>query len=263
MDHTHGARRRRVIGKTPATLPKAAEHGGRIDALARARRRNRHPLRRWMYENGIVLAASLFFALSWWGQAVAGHRKHNEDLAAHGGAPMGFAPYLVSSHFWNATAENWQSEFLQIAMFVVLTAMLRQKGSPESEPLDRATAMDADPRHAPLTRDTPWPVRRGGIALRLYEHSLSLALFLLFAASFLLHAASGARQYALEQRWHGEPPSGFLDFVQAPTFWFEVLQNWQSEFLAVAVFTWLTVYLRERGSAQSKPVAMAHDEIEE
>jgi hypothetical protein len=243
-------------------IPAGAEHGRRIDAIAQARRRNRSPVRRWLYEHGIVLVASAIFAVSWVGQAVSGFLHHNDELREHGDRVLGFLTYLGSAHFWNATAENWQSEFLQIAMFVVLTAMLRQRGSPESKPLDTVEAVDEDPRVASLAGDVPWPVRRGGLALRLYEHSLSITLALLFVLSFALHLVSGARDHAQQQAWHGEPPPATMEFATSAAFWFEVFQNWQSEFMVVAVFTWLTVYLRERGSAQSKPVAMAHREQE-
>ena len=111
-----------------------------------------------------------------------------------------------------------------------------------------------------MRADSPWPVRRGGIALRLYEHSLSTALALLFLASFLLHAAGGLRRVNDERSFDGLPPETLGEYVSSAQFWFESFQNWQSEFLAVVAIVGLSIFLRQKGSTQSKPVAAPHSE---
>ena len=238
-----------------SALPPA---GGRIQTLEAERRRSRSSLRKFLYENSLVLVAFGLFLASWIGQFATGLVTYNDDQRAHGQPTVSAVEYLGEGHFIEVTFENWESEFLQMALFVVLTAALRQKGSPESKGLDGPEPVDADPRHAERRRDLPWPVRHGGLPLKLYEHSLSLALFLLFAASFALHAVGGAKEYNQEQLEHGEPAVSTLGYMGTPRFWFESFQNWQSEFLAVGVLVLLTVYLREKGSAQSKPVATPH-----
>jgi hypothetical protein len=135
-----------------------------------------------------------------------------------------------------------------------LTAFLYQRGSSESKQIEAAEAVDQRPEEARGDADAPWPVRRGGVALALYEHSLSLALFALFAASFVIHAAGGAADYNDEQREHGGLPVTVFGYLATSRFWFESFQNWQSEFLSVAVLVLLTIWLREQGSPQSKPV---------
>ena len=141
-------------------------------------------------------------------------------------------------------------------MLVLLTAYLHQKGSPESKPLDQADDEDlgAPAGHA----NAPWPVRKGGIIARLYAHSLSTALFLLFAISFMLHALGSSWHASEDAVRHGQAPIGLMDNISGAEFWFESLQNWQSEFLSVAVLALLGIYLRERGSPESKPVAAPH-----
>jgi hypothetical protein len=147
-----------------------------------------------------------------------------------------------------------------MGLYVVLTAYLHQKGSAESKALDQPEAVDEDPRKARDRKDAPWPVRRGGLVLKLYEHSLSAVLFLLFILSFLLHAAGGAREYSQEQLLHGGEPVSMLGYLATSQFWFESFQNWQSEFLSIAVIVVLSIFLRERGSPESKPVAASHQE---
>jgi len=143
-------------------------------------------------------------------------------------------------------------------MYIVLTAYLFQRGSSESKPLDGDSPQDADPRDADLRKPVPWPVRRGGVVLTLYENSLASLFFVLFAASIALHAAGGASAYSADQQAHGQPTVSVWGFVHTSQFWFESFQNWQSEFLAVAVIVGGSVYLRQRGSAESKPVAEPH-----
>ena len=220
----------------------------------------RSGFRRWVFENGLGLAAFALFLLAFVGQILAGHRFHNEEQRTHAEAPISLGEYLQSGAFIEATAENWESEFLQLALFVVLTAFLYQRGSSESKRLEEPEAVDQDPREAKDDPNAPWPVRHGGLPLTLYKHSLSLALFLLFALSFAAHAVGGAMDYNEEQRQHGEATVSVLGYLGTSRFWFESFQNWQSEFFAVGVLVVLSIWLRQVWSPQSKPVAAAaHD----
>jgi hypothetical protein len=168
--------------------------------------------------------------------------------------------YLGTGHPWEALFENWESEFLQMAVFVLLTTCLVQKGSPESRRPGVKELVDADPRDFADAPDVPWPVKRGGWVLLLYEHSLGLAFIVLFLISWVGHAAGGYAEYAADQVEHGQVRPVLADYLVSPRFWFESFQNWQSEFLAIAAMVWLAVYLRQRWSPESKPVHAAHDE---
>ena len=216
-------------------------------------------MRKWLRNNGLSIAMFFLFAISLVGQVLAGHRVHNQDQIEHEQPTVSLGGYLRSGHFVEAVFENWESEFLQMAAFVLLTAYLYQKGSPESRKLEGEPDLDKHPRKS-KKKDSPWPVHRGGLALTLYSHSLSIALFLLFAGSFLLHAAGGVREYNQEQLEHGSEPIRMLTYIGTSRFWFESFQNWQSEFLSVGVLIVLSVFLRERHSPESKPVAETHDE---
>jgi uncharacterized protein DUF6766 len=156
-----------------------------------------------------------------------------------------------------ATFENWESEFLQMGAYVVLTALLIQKGSPESKNPD-GDEVDTDPREQREDPEAPGPVRRGGLVLVLYEHSLSLALFGLFLLSLVFHALGGHAEFNQQQLEHGAAPVSLWGFVTSSEFWFQSMQNWQSEFLAVAALAVLGIFLRQRGSPESKPVAAPH-----
>ena len=217
-------------------------------------------MRTWLRNNGLSLTMFLLFAVSLTGQIAAGHRVHNQDQLDHGQPAVQLGEYLRSGHFVEAVFENWESEFLQMAAFVLLTAYLYQKGSPESRKLEGEPDLDEHPTKS-KSEESPWPVHRGGLLLTLYSHSLTIALFLLFAASFLLHAAGGTREYNQEHFEHGSSETiGMLTYMGTSRFWFESFQNWQSEFLSVAVLVVLSVFLRERRSPESKPVADPHGE---
>ena len=212
-------------------------------------------------ENGLSIVLGLSFLLLLAGQAVAGFHSYNEEQQEHGQLAVGFSDYLTSSHFLEATMENWESEFLQMFAFVVLTAFLFQKGSAESKKLDEEEPVDRYPRKSRNKKDAPWPVRQGGLILTLYEHSLSLAFLLLFVMSFTLHAIGGAEEYNQSQREHGSTEVvTTLEYMGTPRFWFESFQNWQSEFLAVLAMVVLSIFLRQRGSPESKPVDSPHSE---
>ena len=217
-------------------------------------------MRRIFRNNGLTLVLVVLFLGTWAGQFAAGLRAHNQDRHDHGRPPVPALDYLAGGHFWQATAENWESEFLQMAMFVLLTCFLFQKGSPESKDPDEPDPVDNDPRGARSDPKAPWPVRRGGAALWVYSHSLTIALTLLFVGSIGMHARHGARAYNEDQLEHGGAPVSAWQYVGTAQFWFESFQNWQSEFLSLAAMVYLGVYLRQRGSAESKPVAAPHGE---
>jgi hypothetical protein len=214
--------------------------------------------------NGLSIALLACFLAFLIAQSIAGHRYYNEDRRDHGQPEIGYADYLSSSHFLSATTENWESEFLQMFAYVLMTVFLFQKGSSESkDPEKEAEEVDRDPRDAKVGPDTPAPVRRGGLALRLYESSLSLAFLLLFLLSFGLHLAGSFREANQERLEHGAPTIPFSAYVHDSRFWFESFQNWQSEFLAIASMVLLSIFLRQRGSPESKPVDAPHAETGE
>jgi hypothetical protein len=217
-------------------------------------------MRRVLRENGLSIVLLLLFLLFWFGQSMVGHREHNSEQRDHGQPEVAYLSYLQSAHFWEATAENWESEFFQMFGYVILTAFLYQKGSSESKKPGEPEPVDRDPR-LHKRRDAPWPVHRGGLVLKLYENSLSLALLLFFLVSITMHAVSGAGVYNNEQAAHGKPERlSFLQYAGTSRFWFESFQNWQSEFLAIAAMVVFSIFLRQRGSPESKPVDSPHHE---
>ena len=220
-------------------------------------------MRKILRENGLSIVLGLLFLLSLVGQAVAGMQAHNQEQQEHGQPAVDFVNYLGSSHFLEALAENWESEFLQMFAFVLLTAFLFQKGSAESRDPDEAEEepVERDPRKSRNKKDAPGPVKKGGLILKLYEYSLSIAFLLLFLVSFTLHAVGGAAEYNQNQREHGSTEVvSTLEYMGTSRFWFESFQNWQSEFLAVLGMVVLSIFLRQRGSPESKPVDTPHSE---
>jgi hypothetical protein len=215
---------------------------------------------RRLRENGLSIVLFGLFAVFLVGQSLTGWRSYNAEQREHHEPAVGLGTYLTTGHFVEATFENWESEFLQMGMYVVLTAFLFQRGSSESKPIDERAPQDEDPREATDRPDAPWPVRRGGWVLTAYEHSLSGLFFLLFFAAIVGHAIGGAKAYSDEELAHGGQPVSTLQYLGTSQFWFESFQNWQSEFLAVAVIVFASVYLRQRGSPESKPVAEPHHE---
>jgi hypothetical protein len=217
-------------------------------------------MKRFLRNNGLSLVVfCLFFFTFLVGQFFVGRQHYNNEQQEHGQASVTYIEYLGGNHFLEATMENWESEFLQMFFFIVLTVFLFQKGSAESKDPNQKEEVDTVARKSP--KGAPWPVLKGGWILKVYEHSLSLAFLLLFLGSFLLHARGGAGEYNDDQKVHGRPERvTTLGYMSTAQFWFESLQNWQSEFLAVGSMAVLTIFLREKGSKESKPVAAAHDE---
>jgi hypothetical protein len=213
---------------------------------------------KFVHENALSLVALALFAATLTGQAICGFIVAGDQAREHGAPVPSVATYLTSGDFIEVTFENWESEFLQMALFVILTKYLHQKGSSESKPFDEPEPASDDPRKHRRDATAPWPVRRGGLVLRLYERSFSIALSLLFALSFVLHGIGGASKFNEERIRHGEEAISTLRYFATSQFWFESFQNWQSEFLSVAALVLLSIVLRERGSPQSKPVAAPH-----
>ena len=214
----------------------------------------------WILDRSLTLVMLGLFVVFAVAQALTGWHAHNADLVEHGRTVLSLRDYLASGHLWEAIFENWESEFLQMAAFVTFTTVLYQVGSPESRRPGVKELVDADPRRFRDEPDAPWPVRRGGWVLAVYERSLGLSLLLLFVLSWVGHALGGWSQYGAEQALHGDPPPSLGEYVVSSQFWFESFQNWQSEFLSVGAMVWLAVYLRQRGSPESKPVHAPHAE---
>jgi hypothetical protein len=215
-------------------------------------------MKTWMRDHGLLVTNAALFVVFFAGMVISGVHSYNEDQLAHGQPPVNLLGYLGRGEFIEATFENWESEFLQMGMYVVLTAYLFQRGSSESKLPGKREPQDENPREHSTRPDAPWPVRRGGWVLKIYEHSLSSLFFLLFLLSVALHAIGGSKAYSEEQLAHGEQAVSALEYIATSRFWFESFQNWQSEFMVIALMIGASVYLRERGSVESKPVAMPH-----
>ncbi len=214
-------------------------------------------MKRFWRDNGLSLVLFALFMLFWAGQAVTGWLDESEEQRDHGQPAPTFVQYLGSGSFVEATAENWESEFLQMFAYVLFTVFLYQRGSAESKSPDEPEEVDRDPR---LTRnsDAPGPVKAGGWKLRVYEYSLSLAFLALFLVSFVSHALGGLAAFNEEQRLHAQSEATLWEFLTHARFWFQSFQNWQSEFLAIWSMVVLTIFLRQRGSPESKPVDSPH-----
>ena len=205
--------------------------------------------------NGLSLVLIALMVASLIGQLVMGLQVYNRELLEHGALPLSLWAYLHSGHFVSATFENWESEFLQMGMYVLLTVSLRQKGSAESRPMSPSQESERVER-GPV----PWPVRAGGLWKTLYGHSLAIAFALLFIASFALHLNGSWRRELSERTLKGESEISLANYLGDPQFWFESFQNWQSEFLAVVALVILSIWLRQKNSPQSKPLQAPHSQ---
>jgi hypothetical protein len=214
----------------------------------------------WIRERALTLVLMACFAVFLAGQMVTGYFEYNDEQRQDGQPEVSVSGYFRTGHPWEATFENWESEFLQMAVFVLLTTCLVQRGSPESRRPGVVELVDADPREHRSDPEAPWPVRRGGLVLKLYENSLGLAFVALFLVSWAGHAAGGFAQYRDDHLAAGQPDIDFATYLASSRFWFESFQNWQSEFLAIASMVWLAVYLRQRYSPESKPVHAPHSD---
>lgn len=215
--------------------------------------------KKFCHDHSMSLVLTLLFVGTFAGQIATGLREHNDDQLEHGQPTVTLGAYLRSGHFLGVTGGTWASEFLQMGVFVWLSARLNEKGSPEARSDDDDNDDDEDDDDCDDPR-APWPVRQGGVVKWLYSHSLSIAFLSLFAVTFLLHAYGGAQEYSAQQQMHGQPAVDMRQFMGTSRFWFEALQNWQSAFLSLVAMVSFLVFLRERGAAVSKRVAAAYDD---
>ena len=209
-------------------------------------------MKKFLYHNGLSIVFFSLFLFSMAGQFFTGFALHNKERKEEQQAPLSLGDYVHSGHFIQATFENWESEFLQMALFVVLTISLRQKGSSESKKCDEPNEVDREP--SAKRKNAPWAVKKGGIILQVYKHSLTIALLILFLLSFVLHFHGSLLNENEELLANGHPPESVTQYLGDSRFWFESFQNWQSEFLSVFAIVILSVFLRQKGSPQSKPV---------
>src|SRR5690349_1875142 len=210
-------------------------------------------MKKFLKYNGLSVAMLLLFILSLIAQIITGFKSHNDEIKDQHGKPFTMKEYLVSGHFIEATFENWESEFLQMGLFVVLSIFLYQKGSSESkDPEKEEEEVDREPNAK--RKNVPWPVKKGGIILSIYKYSLTIALFVLFLLSFLLHWYGSLKDFNQEQLLKGQSAETAMEYLGNSRLWFESFQNWQSEFLSVFAIIALSIYLRQKGSPQSKPV---------
>lgn len=212
---------------------------------------------RSLRDNSLTIVLLLLFVGSIIGQWLTGWHVAIEDATRHGQSVMSLGTYTLSPEFLSSVFENWESEFLQMSAYVVLTAMLVQRGSSESKdpdgpPRDENLAVQA------MNPDAPAILRKGRLARALYSRSLGIALFILFLLSFLMHWTQSAHAAAAEAKEHGEAALSTIAYLGDPQLWFESFQNWQSEFLSTAVLVLLSIVLRQRESPESKPVAAPH-----
>lgn len=209
----------------------------------------------FLRNNALSLVLFILIIGSVAGQIATGWRVYNAERADEGATALSLSQYVGSGHFVSATFENWESEFLQMAMYVLLTVSLRQRGSAESRPMspeEEEERIEEGP--------TPWAARAGGVWRTLYGHSLAIAFALLFVLSFALHVSGSWRRELAERAMKGDDPVPLGTYLQEPQFWFESFQNWQSEFLAVFALVVLTIWLRQKDSPQSKPLDAPHSQ---
>jgi len=219
-------------------------------------------VRRFARENGLSLFFLAIFVFTLLGQSFAGRAVFNEERREHGESPISWAHYLVSPEFGAAVMENWQSEFLQFSLFILATIWLVQRGSNESKvPGEEGIESKQKQRlegYAP-DRAPAWAKVRG-VRSWLYQNSLLVTMMLIFIGTWTAQSLTNWANYNAEQEAHDAQPVTWWEFVRGPDFWEKTLQNWQSEFLAVGAMAVFTIYLRQRGSPESKPVGAPHDE---
>jgi hypothetical protein len=211
--------------------------------------------------HGLTLFFFLLFLATLVGQALVGHAAYNQQQQMSGSPTVPLASYLVGPDFSADVAENWQSEYLQFFLLIMLTVWLVQKGSSESKkPGDEGFESDEDQKVGRFAGpDSPLWARAAGWRLSLYSHSLGLLMSLLFLGSWFAQSVAGHAAYNAQREEAGMPAWSWLKYVSEPDFWNRSLQNWQSEFLAVTSMTVFAIFLRERGSSESKKVGSPHD----
>jgi hypothetical protein len=219
-------------------------------------------VRTFLRTNGLSVFFASIFVAALTAQSFAGQHQLNADQAAHGGPPRSWWAYVRSPDYWGAVMENWQSEFLQFALYIGVTVWLVQKGSNESKLFDDV-GLETDQKQqvgSGATPRSPWLVRRGGAWTRVYENSLLLAMGSIFVATWAAQSLNNWRQFNAARHEHDDAPVSWGSYLLNSDFWERTLQNWQSEFLAVGTMVAFSIYLRQRGSPESKPVGAPHDE---
>jgi hypothetical protein len=211
----------------------------------------------FFYRNGLSLVFVSLFIVTLFAQAFTGWHEHNSELEQEKAPAISLTKYLNSGHFISSTFENFESEFLQMALYVILTVGLRQKGSAESKSLDEPEEVDREPKPSP---DAPWPVRKGGLILKLYQNSLFLTFLILFLTSWALHLYGSWLDHNQENMLNGKAQDSVANYLTQANFWFETFQNWQSEFLSMASIVIFTIFLRQKGSPESKAVDAPNSE---
>jgi hypothetical protein len=215
---------------------------------------------RFVRENSLSIFFLVIFLASLAGQAIAGHAQFNHDQILHQGDAISLGRYLTTSQFAADVAENWQSEYLQFTLYILTTVWLLQRGSPESKPLDSAGGeSDADQkvgRYA--TDDSPLWARVGGLRTAVYSNSLVIVMTTIWLLCWLAQSIAGVSAYNADQLGHQAATLSWVQYLGSSDFWDRTLQNWQSEFLAVGSMAILSIYLRQRGSPESKPVGAPH-----
>ena len=216
---------------------------------------------RFLRNNGLTIFFGTIFLLALGGQAVAGHIAYNADQAEHHEAAISLGRYLTSSAFGNAVMENWQSEFLQFTLYITATVWLIQRGSPESkEPGKEGIESKQEQKIGGYAgRGAPEPARAANWRTAIYGNSLLIVMGLIFLLSLLAQSVTGWNVYNDDQVQHGAHEVSWLTFIGTADFWEDVLQNWQSEFLAVGSMAVFAIFLRQRGSPESKPVGSPYE----
>jgi len=217
-------------------------------------------VRRFVRDSSLSLVFGVLFLLALLGQAIAGWKQFNAEQLAGGFGQIGLGRYLTSADWAVDVAENWQSEYLQFTLYIFLTVWLLQRGSPESQELDKAGGeSEKDQKLGPYAQaDSPGWAKVGGLRTRLYSNSLVLVMVSIFAASWLIQSIAGQAAYNETRLQNLQSPVSWSAYLANPDFWARTLQNWQSEFLAVGSMVVFSIYLRQRGSSQSKPVGEPH-----
>ena len=218
-------------------------------------------MRRFLRENSLSIVFLLLFLAALTGQAVSGHADYNDQALRHGDSTISFGRYLVSSDFGVDVMENSQSEYLQFTLMILLTVWLLQRGSPESKEMDMAGG-ESDRRQKVggwAQRGSPKWARVAGVRRTIYENSLLLVMGAVWLGTWFAQSVAGRADYNSERLGHHLEPVSWLGYLGRPDFWSRTLQNWQSEFLAVGSMVIFSVYLRQRGSPESKPVGAAFD----
>jgi hypothetical protein len=218
-------------------------------------------VRAWLRDNSLSLFFFVIFLAAVIGQAIAGHSAYTNDQLAHGEATASLWQYVTSSAFGQAVMENWQSEYLQFMLFMLATVWLLQRGSPESkEPGEEGVESERKQRIGGWADDdSPALAKAGGPRAAVYSNSLLIVMAIIFIGSWFAQSVTGWTDFNQQQATHGEPALSWLSYLGSAEFWEATLQNWQSEFLAVGSFAAFTIYLRQRGSPESKPVGAPHD----